>query len=64
MTDKAKKAKITKKAPAPMSGGAPETCIEIDAAEFGRARRDPNVRQLLERADQYAESLRAQGRLR
>lgn len=48
---------------APMAGGAPESCVEIDAAEFDRARRDPDVRRLLERADRYAEDLRAQGRL-
>jgi hypothetical protein len=48
---------------APMSGGAPESCLEIDAAEFEEARRDPAVRKLLEKADRYAESLRSQGRL-
>ena len=49
---------------APISGGAPESCVEIDATEFAQARRDPAVRQLLEKADRYAESLRLQGRLR
>jgi hypothetical protein len=48
----------------PMSGGALESCVEIDATEFAEARRDPAVRRLLEKADQYAESLRVQGRLR
>lgn len=47
----------------PISGGADESCVEIDATEFAKARRDPAVRRLLERADQYAESLRSQGRL-
>lgn len=48
---------------APMSGGAPDSCVEIDAAEFARARKDPSVKRLLEQADQYADSLRSQGRL-
>lgn len=63
MPKKTKKANLAGKTPAPMAGGAPETCVEIDATEFARARRDPDIRQLLERADQYAESLRSQGRL-
>jgi hypothetical protein len=37
--------------------------LEIDAAEFEEARRDPKVKALLDRADRYAESLRKQGRL-
>ncbi len=49
---------------APISGGASEAYLEIDAAEFERARRDPAVRRLLEKADRYAESLRAQGKLK
>jgi hypothetical protein len=48
---------------APMAGGAPDPCLEIDAAEFEQARRDPVVRRLLEKADRYADSLRSQGRL-
>jgi hypothetical protein len=48
---------------APIAGGAPEACLEIDAAEYEKARRDPAVRRLLEKADRYAESLRSQGRL-
>jgi hypothetical protein len=48
---------------APMAGGAPESCLEIDAVEYEKARRDPVVRKLLEKADRYAESLRSQGRL-
>jgi hypothetical protein len=57
------KKKSKTKASVPISGGAPESCVEIDAAEFASARKDPAVKQLLERADQYAESLRKQGRL-
>jgi hypothetical protein len=48
---------------APIAGGAPESCLEIDAVEYEKARRDPAVRRLLEKADRYAESLRSQGRL-
>ncbi len=48
---------------APMSGGAPDSCIEIDAEEFSEARKDPAVHRLLDRADRYADSLRSQGRL-
>jgi hypothetical protein len=48
---------------APMAGGAPESCLEIDAAEYEEARRDPAVRRLHEKADRYAESLRSQDRL-
>jgi hypothetical protein len=48
---------------APMAGGAPESCLEIDAAEYEKARRDPAVRRLHEKADRYAESLRSQDRL-
>jgi hypothetical protein len=62
----AKESKEIQKAEAkatPISGGALESCVEIDATEFAQARRDPAVRDLLERADQYAESLRLQGRL-
>lgn len=63
MADKIKKAGTATKPLAPMAGGAPESCVEIDATEFAHARKDPAVRRLLERADQYAESLRSQGRL-
>jgi hypothetical protein len=47
----------------PIAGGASESYLEIDATEYAEARRDPAVRKLLEKADRYAESLRAQGRL-
>jgi hypothetical protein len=47
----------------PMAGGAPESCLEIDATEYAEARRDPAVRRLHEKADRYAESLRSQDRL-
>lgn len=47
-----------------MAGGAPESCLEIDAVEYEEARRDPAVRRLLEKADRYADSLRSQGRLK
>lgn len=60
---KADKTKQTEEPLAPMAGGAPESCLEIDAAEYEEARRDPAVRKLLNRADRYAESLRSQGRL-
>jgi hypothetical protein len=41
----------------------PQPELEIDAAEFEEARRDPKVKALLDDADRYAESLRKQGRL-
>lgn len=63
MAEKTQKATRTDKPLAPMAGGAPDSCVEIDATEFAHARKDPAVRQLLERADRYAESLRSQGRL-
>ncbi|HEX3172679.1 MAG TPA: hypothetical protein VHQ43_00490 [Solirubrobacterales bacterium] len=47
----------------PIAGGASESYLEIDATEYAKARQDPTVRRLLEKADRYAESLRAQGRL-
>lgn len=62
MSEMAKKKRKTNET-VPIAGGAPESCVEIDAAEFARARKDPAVRRLLERADQYADSLRKQGRL-
>jgi len=49
---------------APIAGGAPDSSLEIDAVEYEKARHDPAVRKLLEKADRYAESLRSQGRLR
>lgn len=60
MTDK--KAKHPEQSLAPIAGGAPESCLEIDADQFEEARRDPTVRRLLEKADRYTESLRKQGR--
>jgi hypothetical protein len=63
MAPQAKQTNEVEKKSAPISGGAVESCVEIDATEFAKARKDPAVRRLLERADQYAESLRLQGRL-
>jgi hypothetical protein len=63
VADMAKKRKKDDNRLAPMAGGAPESCVEIEAVEFAQARRDPEVRRLLERADRYAEELRSQGRL-
>lgn len=51
------------KAHPPIAGGAAESYLEIDATEYAKARRDPAVRSLLDRADRYADSLREQGRL-
>jgi hypothetical protein len=63
MAEKAKEAHKVRDKAAPISGGALESCVEIDATEFAHARRDPAVRRLLQKAEQYAESLRVQGRL-
>ena len=57
-------AKDPKHSMPPIAGGAPDPCLEIDGAEYERARRDPAVHRLLERADRYAESLRTQGKLK
>lgn len=48
----------------PIAGGAPDPCLQIDSNEYEEARRDPAVRRMLRKADEYAESLRSQGRLK
>jgi hypothetical protein len=47
-----------------LNGPTPEgPCIEIDAEEFEEARRDPAVKDLLRRADEYGAKMKAEGRL-